>query len=86
MIYASQYQYDNAEPSFGDYRDDSEFSAFVEYVADELLEGNDYEDLDAEIFSIDLDIDGGGHEMAIEWVSDHVSERQYREWLRNEQM
>lgn len=85
MIYASQYQYDNATPpDASDYRDDSEFAEFVEYVAHELLEGNDYKNLSSEIFTIDLELLGGDHEMALEWVCERVTEKQYREWLGNE--
>lgn len=81
-MYASQYQYDNATPpDASDYRDSSEFSAFAEFVALELLAGRDCIGIDSQIFMIDLELEGGGYQLALEWVSERVTEKQYRSWL-----
>ncbi len=82
MIYNSQFAYDNSsEPSLSDYRDEPAFAEFAEYVTLELLAGRDCQGIDSQIFMIDLEIAGGGYQLAIEWVSERVTEDQYRAWL-----
>ena len=84
MIYSSQFAYDNAsEPSLSDYRDEPAFAEFAEYVTLELLAGRDCQGIGAQIFMIDLEIAGGGYQLAIEWVSERLTEEQYREWLND---
>lgn len=81
MTYANQFDYDNAEPDFSDYREEKKFGKFVKYVTLELLAGRDCMGIDALIFLIDLDLEGGGYQLALEWVCERVTERQYRDWV-----
>ena len=82
MIYANQNAYDNAtEPSLSDYRDEPAFAEFAEVVTLELLRGRECQGIDGLIFLIDLELAGGGYQLALEWVCDRVTEEQYREWL-----
>jgi len=81
MIYNSQLAYDNAsEPELDDYRDEKKFAKFAEHVTLELLAGRDWQGIDSQIFMIDLELDGGGYQLALEWVCERVTERQYRDW------
>lgn len=83
MIYANQHEYDNAtEPELSDYRD-SLFAEFAEYVTLELLSGRDWKNLSSEILMIDLELAGGGYQMALEWVSERLTEDQFKEWAND---
>ena len=81
MIYANQFEYDNAEPELDDYRDDPVFTEFTEYVTLELLRGRECQGIDGLIFLIDLELAGGGYQTALELASERVTEDQYRAWL-----
>lgn len=80
-MYANQFAYDNAEADFRDYRDEKKFAKFAKYVTLELLAGRDCQDIDSQIFMIDLELAGGGYQMALERVSERVTEVQYRAWI-----
>ena len=81
MMHANQFEYDNAaEPPLSDYQDEKKFGKFAEFVTLELLAGRDCQGIDAQIFMIDLELAGGGYQMALEWVCERVTEKQYREW------
>ena len=80
-MHANQHAYDNAsEPSLSDYQDEPVFAEFAEYVTLELLAGRDCQGIDSQIFMIDLELAGGGYQMALEWVCGRVTEKQYRAW------
>lgn len=82
MIYANQFSYDNAtEPELSDYRETYQFAEFCMYATLELLAGRDWQGIDSQIFMIDLELSGGGYQLALEWVFDRVTERQYLEEL-----
>ena len=82
MIYNSQLEYDNAsETSLSDYQEEKKFAKFAKYVTLELLAGRDCQDIDAQIFMIDLELADGGYQLALEWVCGRVTEDQYRAWL-----
>lgn len=82
MTYTNQFDYDHADaPELSDYRESPEFAEFAEYVALELLAGHDCQGIDAQIFMVDLELAGGGYQMALEWVSERVTEYQCMEWL-----
>lgn len=81
MIYANQFSYDHAEPDFSDYREEKKFAKFAEHVALELLAGRDCQNLSSEILMIDLEFFGGGYQIALEWVCERLTERQYRDWM-----
>ena len=82
MPYANQFDYDNAtEAELSDYRESPEFAEFAEFVALELLAGRDCQGIDSQIFMIDLELADGGYQLALEWVSDRVTEDQFKEWL-----
>lgn len=84
MTYANQHAYDNASaPELSDYRESQEFAEFAEYVTLELTRGRECQGIDGLIFLIDLELAGGGYQLATEWVSDRVTEKQYREWLND---
>ena len=81
MTYANQFDYDNAlPPDDRDYRDELLFAKFAKFVTLELLRGRNCQDIDGLIFLIDLKLADGGYQMALEWVCDRVTEKQYREW------
>lgn len=81
MIYANQFSYDNAaELGLDDYRESPEFAKFAKYVTLELLAGRDCQGIDSQIFMIDLELECGGYQLALEWVSERLTEEQYREW------
>ncbi len=80
-MHANQYAYDNAsEPELDDYSEEKKFADFVEHVALELLAGRDCMGIDSLIFMIDLKLAKGGYQLALEWVSGRLTERQYRAW------
>lgn len=82
MIYANQHAYDNAsEPELSDYQEEKKFAKFAEHVTLELLAGRDCQGIDAQIFMIDLELADGGYQLALEWVSERLTEEQYREWM-----
>lgn len=81
MTYANQFDYDHAEPDLSDYRDSPELAEFAEYVTLELLSGRDWQNLSSEILMIDLEFFGGGYQIALEWVSERLTEEQFKEWL-----
>ena len=84
MTYASQFAYDQAtEPELSDYQDSFQFAVFAQYVTLELLNDSDWQNLSSEILMIDLDCLGGGYQMALEWVCERVTERQYLEWVND---
>ena len=81
MIYNSQQEYDNAEPDFIDYQDEPMFAKFAEFVTIELLRGRECQGIDGLIFLIDLELAGGGYQLALEWVCGRLTEDLYRAWL-----
>ena len=82
MPYANQHAYDNAsEPTLSDYQEEKKFAKFAEFVTLELLAGRDCQGIDSQIFMIDLEIAGGGYQLALEWVCERLTEDQYRAWL-----
>lgn len=82
MTYANQQAYDNAsEQSLSDYQDEPAFAEFTEHVTLELLSGSDCQGINAQIFMIDLKLATGCYQMALEWVSESLTEDQYRAWL-----
>lgn len=82
MTYANQFDYDNAsEPDFNDYQEEKKFGKFAKYVTLELLAGRDCQGIDAQIFMIDLELAGGGYQLALEWVCERITEDQYRAWI-----
>jgi len=81
-MHANQFEYDNAsEPSLSDYQEEKKFAKFSKYVTLELLAGCDCQGIDSQIFMIDLELAGGGYQMALEWVCERLTEKQYRAWL-----
>lgn len=84
MIHANQHAYDNAsEQSLSDYQDEPAFAEFCDHVTLELLSGRDCQGIDAQIFMIDLELSCGGYQLAIERVSDRMTEDQFKEWLND---
>ena len=84
MTYTNQHDFDNAtEPELSDYRDSPEFDDFCEYVALELLSGRDCQGIDAQIFTIDVELSGGGYQLAVEKLGEQLAEDQYLEWLND---
>lgn len=84
MIYANQFDYDNAtEPELSDHQDELMFADFIEDVTLKLLSGRDQYGIDAEILMIDLELQQGGYQMASELVEERVTEQDYREWLND---
>lgn len=78
MIHNDQFSYDNAtEPSMRDYREEPLFAQFADYVVLELANHRNCMGIDSRIFLIDLEQAGGGYQMALEWVSNRLTERQY---------
>lgn len=77
------YNYDT-EPSLSDYQDEPAFAEFVEYVTLELLRGIDCQGIDALIFLIDLELATGDYQLALEWVSERLTEEQYLEYLEEQ--
>lgn len=85
MTYGNQFSYDNAtEPELSDYQDDPAFAEFVEYVTLELLRGRECQGIDGLIFLIDLELATGDYQLALEWVSDRLTEKQYLEYLEEQ--
>lgn len=80
-VYNSQWEHDNAEPDFSDYQEEKKFAEFAKYVTLELLRGRECQGIDGLIFLIDLELEGGGYQLALEWVSERVTEDQYRAWI-----
>lgn len=81
-MYANQFAYDQAtEPELSDYREENKFAEFCDHVTIELLNCKDCQGIDSQIFMIDLELAGGGYQLAIEWVSDRLTEGQYRDYL-----
>lgn len=84
MTFANQHAYDNAtEPSLSDYQDEPAFADFAKYVTLELIEGRDWQNLSSENLMFDLECLGGGFQMALEWVSERLTERQYLGYLED---
>lgn len=82
MTYDNQFDYDNASPpELSDYQDEPAFGEFAEYVTLELLRGRECRGIDGLIFLIDLEIEGGDYQLALEWVSERLTEKQYLEYL-----
>ena len=82
MTYANQFDYDRAtESDLDGYQEEKKFAEFAEHVTLELLAGRDCQGIDSQIFMIDLELEGGGYQLALEWVCDRVTERQYRDWI-----
>ncbi|NLY14574.1 MAG: hypothetical protein GXZ10_13285 [Gammaproteobacteria bacterium] len=81
MIHDNQFEYDNAEPDFSDYQDEPAFAKFAEHVTLELLRGRECQGIDGLMLLIDLELAGGGYQLALEWVCGRVTEDQYRAWL-----
>ena len=82
MICNNQFSYDSAtEPELSDYRESPMFAEFVEFVTLELLAGSDWQGIDSQIFMIDLEVEGGDYQMALEWVCERITEEQYLEYL-----
>lgn len=85
MSYANQQEYDNAsEPDLSDYREEPMFAEFTEYVTLELLAGRDCQGIDSQIFLNDLELAGGGYQLAFEWVCGRVTESQYLEFKEDQ--
>lgn len=84
MTYNNQFEYDNATPELSDYRDEPAFSEFAEYVTLELLRGRECQGIDGLIFLIDLELAGGGYQMALERVSELLTEEQYFEYVEEQ--
>lgn len=85
MIYNNQFEYDNAtEPELSDYQDEPAFADFAKYVTLELLEGRDWKNLSSDLLMIDLEYLGGGYQMALEWVCERLTEKQYLEYLEEQ--
>lgn len=83
MIYNDQFEYDNAtEPELSDYQDEPAFADFARYVTLELLRGRECQGIDGLMFLIDLELAGGGYQLALKWVCERLTERQYREYLK----
>ena len=81
-MYANQFDYDNAvETELDDYRDSFQFAVFADHVTLELLAGRDCQGIDSQIFMIDLEIAGGGYQLALEWVSERLTKDQFKEFL-----
>lgn len=86
MTYNNQFSYDNAtEPELSDYQDEPAFAEFAEFVTLELLEGRDWQNLSSEILMIDLEYLGGDYQRALEWVCEVLTEKQYLEYLEENQ-
>lgn len=82
MSHANQFDYDNAlPPDDRYYRESPEFAEFAEYVTLELLAGRDCQGIGSQIFMIDLELEGGGYQLALEWVCERMIEDQFKEWL-----
>lgn len=82
MTYTNQHSYDNATgPELSDYQDSFQFAVFADHVTLELLAGRDCQGIDALIFMIDLTLAKGGYQLALEWVSERLTEDQFKEWL-----
>lgn len=80
MTYASQFYYDHAtEPDIIDYQNEPAFAELAEYVTLELLAGRDWQNLSSEILMIDLELESGGYQMALEWVSNRLTEEHINE-------
>ena len=78
----AQRAYDDMnEPEYHDFDSDPMFAEFVEYVTLELLAGNDCQGIDAQIFMIDLELATGDYQIALEWVYERLTEKQYLEYL-----
>ena len=85
MIHNNQFEYDNAtESSMRDYREEPLFAEFAKYVTLELLAGRDYQNLSSELLMIDLVYLGGGYQRALEWVCEDLTEKQYLEYLEEQ--
>lgn len=81
-MYANQHDYDNAtEPELSDYRDSFQFAVFADHVTLELLAGRDCQGIDSQIFMIDLELSGGGYQLAVEKLGEQLTEDQLRDWL-----
>ena len=78
----AQRAYDDMnEPELSDYREEPAFAEFTEHVTLELLSGSDCQGINAQIFMIDLKLATGGYMMALERVSERLTEDQYRAWI-----
>ena len=82
VTFNNQQEYDNAtEPSLSDHQDEPACAEFAEYVTRELLAGRDWQNLSSELLIFDLAYLGGGYQMALEWVCEELTEKQYLEYL-----
>lgn len=82
MTYANQIEYDNAtDAELSDYRESPEFAEFAEFVTLEILAGRDCMGIDAQIIMVGVRLARGGYQLALELVSEHLTERQFMEWL-----
>lgn len=85
MSYANQHEYDNAsEPDLSDYREEPMFAQFADYVVLELATYRNCMGIDSQIFLNDLELAGGGYQLAFEWVCERVTERQYLEFKEDQ--
>lgn len=85
MTFSNQQEYDNAtEPPLSNYQDEPAFAEFAEYVTRELLAGRDWQNLSSELLMIDLVYLGGGYQKALEWVCEDLTEKQYLEYLEEQ--
>ena len=81
-MHANQFDYDNAlPPDDRDYQDELLFADFIEDVTLKLLAGRNQYGIDSEILLIELELAGGGYQLALEWVCERLTEDQYRAWL-----
>lgn len=83
MIHANQHAHDHAaEPELSDYQDEPAFAEFAEYVTLELLRGRECQGIDGLTFLIDLELAKGCRQLALEWVCERLTEKQYRDWIK----
>lgn len=75
---------DMSEPEYHDFDSDPLFAEFAEYVTLDLLAGRDCQGIDSQIFMIDLELECGGYQLALEWVSERLTEDQFKEWLNDD--
>lgn len=81
MTYANQIDYDNAtEPELSDYRESYQFAEFCEYVTLELLDGRDCAGMSADMMLVELHMHQEGYSLALQIVSETLTEVQLKEW------
>lgn len=85
MTYANQFDYDNAtEPELSDYRDSRKFAEFADHVTLELLAGRDCAGMSADIMLVELHMHQEGYSLALQIVSETLTDVQFKEWLNDD--